>query len=134
MASTDDIVAIQQLIGLYGHIIDERQWERVGELFTDDVIYDVTDIGRGIWTGVETVRDHWATGDKHPLAHHATNIVVMEDAGDGLLAMSKGIGVGHGGRVGSVTYRYTLRRTASGWRISHMAAVLRRTPARAARA
>ena len=130
MASTDDIVAIQQLIGLYGHVIDERQWDRVGELFTDDVIYDVTDIGRGVWTGAAVVRHHWETGDKHPLAHHATNIVVTDETSDSLQAMSKGIGVGNGGRVGSVTYRYTFRRTVTGWRISHMTAVLRRPPAR----
>ena len=36
MLSTQDLFDIQQLIHLYGHIPDEREFARLGELFTED--------------------------------------------------------------------------------------------------
>ena len=39
---------------------------------------------------------------------------------------SKGIGVGKGGRVGSVVYRDVLEKTGSGWRIRERRCELRR--------
>ena len=67
------------------------------------------------------------TGDlsTHPLAHHATNIVVSEDADGTVRVLSKGIGVGVNGRVGSVIYRDVVVKTADGWRLAHRRAELR---------
>jgi hypothetical protein len=70
-----------------------------------------------VWTGDLTV---------HPLAHHATNIVVTEDPDGTVRVLSKGIGVGNRGRVGSVTYHDVVVRTADGWRLAHRRAELRR--------
>ena len=71
---------------------------------------------------------HWTSDMSiHPLAHHATNIVVTEDADGTVRVLSKGIGVGRKGRVGSVTYRDVAVRAAAGWRLASRAAVLRRT-------
>src|SRR5471032_309101 len=75
MPDTTDILAIHELLGLYGHIIDAREWERVHELFTDDCTYDMTQFGLGVVHGAQAVRALWAGPDAaHPLAHHATNI------------------------------------------------------------
>ncbi len=130
MLSTDDRLAIHELIGLYGLVIDEREWHRVDELFTDDVRYDMSELGLGVLRGKAAVLDLWTTReDLHPVAHHATNIVVT--AGDGpdtANVISKGIGVGRKGRVGSVTYRDVVRRTAAGWRITSRHARLRLPP------
>jgi hypothetical protein len=62
----------------------------------------------------------------HPLAHHATNIIVSEDADGTVRAVSKGLGVGPQGRVGSVVYRDILERTPQGWRFAERTAQLRR--------
>lgn len=123
---TADILAIHQLLGLYGHIIDEREWDRMDELFTPDVVFDARDFNNDVVRGIPALRRIWETTDQHPLAHHATNIVVTQDADGTTRVLSKGIGVGRKGKVGSVTYRDIVRREAGGWRIAHRIATLRR--------
>lgn len=39
MLDTADRLAIYELLALYGHIIDERQWSRIGELFANEGIF-----------------------------------------------------------------------------------------------
>ena len=34
MLTAEDRIAIRELLALYGHVIDERQFSRVDELFT----------------------------------------------------------------------------------------------------
>lgn len=128
MLDTADRLAIHELIGLYGIVIDERDWARAGELFTDDVVYDMSELGLGTLHGIAAVLHLWRSReDLHPLAHHATNIVITPGVDhDTASVISKGIGVGYKGRVGSVTYRDIVRRTASGWRIAHRHARLRK--------
>lgn len=130
MPSTEDRLAIHELIGLYGLVIDEREWHRVDELFTDDVVYDMSELGLGVLRGRAAVLELWSTREElHPVAHHATNIVVTPgDDGDSARVISKGLGVGRKGRVGSVTYRDVVRRTAAGWRIASRHARLRIPP------
>lgn len=126
MPDTADTLAIHELLGLYGHIIDAREWHRVEELFTADCTYDMREFGLGTVHGARAVAALWAAPDAmHPLAHHATNIVVTEDADGTVRVLSKGLGVGRNGRVGSVTYRDVVRRTAGGWRFAARAGELR---------
>ena len=127
MPDTGDLLAIYELLALYGHIIDEREWSRVGELFTANTVYDMSAFGLGVVRGVDAIRELWSRpGAIHPLAHHATNIVVSEDADGTVRVLSKGLGVGPNGRVGSVVYRDVVERTDAGWRFSARAAYLRR--------
>jgi hypothetical protein len=129
MPETADILAIHELLGLYGHIIDAREWHRVEELFTEDCTYDMRQFGLGIVRGAQAVGALWAAPDAmHPLAHHATNIIVSEDPDGTVRVLSKGLGVGRNGRVGSVTYRDIVRRTARGWRFAARAGELRQAP------
>lgn len=127
MIDTADRLAIHELLGLYGHIIDERRWADMNMVFAADVVYDATDFGHGITRTLDELRDKWA-GDEsmHPLAHHATNVVVSEDADGTVRVLSKGIGVGRRGRVGSAVYRDVVVRTDAGWRLSYRRAELRR--------
>jgi SnoaL-like domain len=126
MTEVGDILAIQQLLALYGHIIDEREWARVDELFTPSSTYDMTAFGLGVVQGAGAIRELWSRPDAaHPLAHHATNIVISTDADGTVRVLSKGLGVGSGGRVGSVVYRDVVVRTAAGWRFASRKAQLR---------
>lgn len=124
MLDVADILAINNLINLYGHVVDERQWSRMEELFTDDIIFDMTSFGPEILHGLDALRTCFRDLDRHPLAHHATNILI-ETAPDGVRVVSKGISLRHG-EMGSTVYRDLLRKTASGWRIAHRIAVKRR--------
>jgi SnoaL-like domain len=122
-----DILAIQQLLALYGHIIDEREWDRVGELFTAGALYDMSEFGVGTVRGAAAIQTLWSRPDAvHPLAHHATNIVVSEDPDGTVRVLSKGLGVGPNGRVGSVVYRDVVERTPAGWRFRERKGRLRR--------
>ncbi len=130
MLDVQDRLAIHELIGLYGLVIDEREWARVPELFTDDVVYDMSELDLGVIHGAAAVREFWIANEAlHPVAHHATNVVVTPGADrDTATVISKGLGVGRNGRVGSVTYRDTVRRQPEGWRIASRHARLRIPP------
>lgn len=127
MPEVADILAIHQLLALYAHIIDEREWDRVGELFTPEAVYDMSDFGLGVVLGEAAIRELWSRpGAMHPLAHHATNIVISEDPDGTVRVLSKGLGVGPDGRVGSVVYRDVAVPTAAGWRFAARKARVRR--------
>lgn len=127
--SADDRVAITDLISQHGHLTDAGQFDRMGEIFTDDVVYDVTDLGGGVLAGLTAVCEAaLALGDHNPVAHHVTNIVIDESSADLVHALSKGIGLRADGGVGSVTYQDRIERRAQGWRIAHRMVRRRRAP------
>jgi ketosteroid isomerase-like protein len=119
-----DILAINNLINSYGHIVDERQWSRMEELFTPDAVFDMTSFGPEVIHGLEALRTCFREVDGHPLAHHATNILIDAD-GDEVRVLSKGVSLRHG-EMGSTVYRDVLRKTPEGWRIAHRIATKRR--------
>jgi ketosteroid isomerase-like protein len=123
-----DVLAIHELMASYGHVIDERQWSRIHELFTDDVTYDVSDVGLGVMHGIEAVRELWAADTaRHPLAHHVTNVVVHEGTDGTARVESKIVGIGKDGRAASFTYRDVVRRGDDGrWRMTERVITLRR--------
>jgi hypothetical protein len=127
-----DRLAIHELLALYGHLVDGREWEQLDQVFTADVVYDATDFAMPVTRSLAELVAEWTTPagmERHPLAHHATNVVVTEDDGGTVRVRSKGIGVGAGGRVGSVTYRDVAVRTPDGWRLAERVVVLRRPDA-----
>jgi hypothetical protein len=127
MPDTGDILAIHELLALYGHIIDEREWSRVGELFTASSVYDMSEFGLGVVHGAQAIGELWSRPDAmHPLAHHASNVLVSEDADGTVRVLSKGLGLGRNGRIGSVVYRDVVERTEAGWRFAARTAYLRR--------
>ena len=127
--TAEDRTAITDLINRHGHLSDSGELDRMHELFTADVVYDVTDLGGGVLTGLAVLRDAaLALGRGNPVAHHVTNIVLTEPADDLVHALSKGIGINADGTIGSVTYEDTIVRSDSGWRISHRTVRARRVP------
>jgi hypothetical protein len=115
--SDRDTLAVERVLALWGHILDDRDWERLGECLTDDAVYDGSVFGFGSIVGLGAIRATLRDGE-HARAHHATNIVVYEGPGDELRARSKGLGIMEGGTVVSATYTDVLRHTDDGWRIS----------------
>ncbi|MEJ3746483.1 nuclear transport factor 2 family protein [Actinomycetes bacterium KLBMP 9797] len=127
--TAEDRTAITDLINRHGHLCDSGELDRMHELFTANVVYDVTDLGGGVLTGLATLRDAaLALGEGNPVAHHVTNIVLTEAADDLVHALSKGIGINTDGTIGSVTYEDTITCGDSGWRISHRIVRARRVP------
>lgn len=122
--SVEERLDIQQLIAFYGHLVDAADFQRLSEIFTEDAVFDLSGFDGTRYEGLPAIVAMMEASEQHPLAHHATNIVVQDS--EPVTVLSKGIGVGAGGRVGSVIYRDTLRRTAAGWRILVRSCDLRR--------
>jgi ketosteroid isomerase-like protein len=123
-------VAIAETLSLHGHLFDLGHLDRLEELFTPDVVYDITDVGMGTLAGIGEIRRAGIDlGADNPLAHHVTNIVITSDEHDGqVTTQSKGLAIMEDGRCVSTTYLDTLRRTDDGWRLSHRVILARRTP------
>ncbi len=126
--TTADRVAIHELIALHGHLFDAGELDRLDELFTEDVVYDVEDLGGGLLQGIPAIRQAAQTlGDQNPLGHHTTNVVLAELRDDVGRVLYKGIGVNMDGSS-TVIYEDVVQRTARGWRLAARKVRLRRRP------
>jgi hypothetical protein len=127
--TTDDRLAIYELIALHGHLMDAGDFDRLDELFTEDFVYDVEALGFDSLKGAEALTHaSRALGDDNPLGHHVTNAVIVTDDDDIATVRSKGIGVLADGTSGTVIYEDIVRRTAAGWRIAYRTVIPRRRP------
>ena len=127
--SWEDHVAINELIALHGHLCDSGELNRLDEVFTADVEYDLTDFGQQPIHGIRAcAAAAYALGERNPVGHHVTNVVLSEAGSDRVQGRSKGIGVNADGTCGSVTYEDVIVRGGQGWRISRRKVIARRAP------
>ncbi|HEU5023735.1 MAG TPA: nuclear transport factor 2 family protein [Spirillospora sp.] len=127
--TTEDRLAITDLISLHGHYADTGELDRMTELFTEDVVYDVTAVGGGLIEGRAALKQAALDlGDRNPLAHHVTNVVVTATDGDSARAVSKAIAVLPDHGCASATYEDTVVRDGGRWLISHRTIRPRREP------
>ncbi|NEA63428.1 nuclear transport factor 2 family protein [Streptomyces sp. SID12488] len=127
--TVEDRLAVTELIALHGHLVDEGHLDRTAEVFTPDVVYDLSAFGQDVVTGLAALTDAaLARGPANPVSHHVTNVVVTEEHGGRVRARSKGLGVMADGTCGSVTYDDTVVRVDGGWRISYRKVSARRVP------
>lgn len=116
----EDRLAITGLVSMHGHLVDEASLDELEELFTDDVVYDLSDYGQGQLEGVAAIKKAaLALGDANPVAHHVTNVVIADLKDGRARVRSKGLGIKLDGSCGSVSYDDTAVRTGEGWRISY---------------
>lgn len=130
MISYQDRLDIANVIAMHGHLTDAGALHRYDEVFTADVVYDVTALGFGTLEGIDQlIAAARAVGEANPLGHHVTNIVVSDsDIEGGVSVLSKGIGVDTGGSCSTVVYEDTVVRGSDGWRIRYRKVVPRLTP------
>jgi hypothetical protein len=113
----DDVLALQQLVASYGHIVDAKEWDRLSELFTDDLVFVPWQEDVPPTSSLAELIDRWSAPDfPHPSGHHETNIVIEPDDDGTVRVTWKGIAVHYDGRCRSFVYYEHLRRTADGWR------------------
>jgi len=115
--TNEDTVEIARVLALWGHLMDDHELDRLGEVLTEDAVWDASAFGLEPAVGLEAVTAVLGA-EGHARAHHTTNIVVSEGPGDEARVLSKGLGVVDGGTVISAVYTDELRHTAAGWRIS----------------
>lgn len=121
----EERAAIADVVARHGHLTDAGELDRLDEVFSPDVVYDLTGLGpgRGVLRGLDAlVAAAEALGAANPVGHHVTNTVVRPGERDGLArARSKGIGIMADGTCRSVGYDDTLVHGPDGWRITHRA-------------
>jgi hypothetical protein len=127
--SAEDRWEIGETISLHGHLFDEGHLDRLDELFTADVVYDLSDVGMGSLNGIDEIRRATLEfGAANPVAHHITNIIITSVDGNCVSTRCKAIAVKTDGTCASATYVDKLRREHGGWRLSHRTVLARRTP------
>jgi hypothetical protein len=120
----EDRQAIGEILSLHGHLFDGGHLGRLGEIFTPDVVYDMSAVGVGTFKGIEAIRSAaLQLGPGNPVAHHVTNVVISMAT-----ALSKGLMLRADGTLASVTHLDTLRRHDGVWRISRRVISPQRTP------
>jgi hypothetical protein len=97
---------------------DDGALDRLGELVTDDVAYDLEPLGGSVLNGVEAIGvSAGGLGVSNPVVHLVTNIVVAEHDGE-VTARSTFIGVRGEGSAGSGVYDAPAT-THRGWLAHH---------------
>ncbi|GAA5166164.1 nuclear transport factor 2 family protein [Amycolatopsis dongchuanensis] len=125
----EDRQAISETLSLHGHLFDEGHLDRLGEVFTPDVVYDMSALGVGTFEGIEAVRSAALhLGADNPIAHHLTNIVITGEEEGRATARSKGLVILADGTLASVTHLDSLRRHDDAWRISRRVISPQRAP------
>jgi len=124
---TGDRLAIHELAARYGRVIDDRDWDRLGEVFTDGAVFRMEGFGPAVTElrGLAEIGPWLTASQDHPVAHHVTNVEVF-DEGPTVGLYFKLIGPGRSGRVGSADYRDEVVHTVAGWRIARHVIRLRR--------
>jgi hypothetical protein len=126
---TADRLALHELVSRHGHLVDAGDFAGLAEVFTPDVEYDVSDLGGGVLVGLGALEEAGrALGDRNPVGHHVTNIVVADLGPDTARVVSKGLGVSVDGLVGSLVHEDDAVRTGQGWRIRRRVIRRRRRP------
>ena len=121
-----DRLELHELPGRYGDIIDDRDWDRLGTIFTDDAVFDLTDLGAPRLEGLTAIRDFMADEAEHPRTHTMTNIYVNE-TGDGVELKFRILALLGGGKVGTASYHDLVVKTPEGWRVQDRMLKRRRT-------
>jgi len=125
----EERVAIAELISLHGHLTDAGELDRYDEVFSSDVVYDLSDFELGEMNGIPAMQDAArALGAANPVGHHVTNMILDEAAGGVVHARSKGIGIMADGTAGSVVYDDVIERQQGAWRIRRRRVARRRRP------
>lgn len=125
MLTPDEHVEIHRVLADYGHVVDDHDWERAEEVFTPDVVFEVTGPDGFVLHGIADIVTTF-TG-RNMYAHVTTNTTLREEsAGLRVSAHSKFIGFPNEGQPVTGDYHDELVRTAAGWRLRHRRAEIRR--------
>jgi len=123
-----DRLELHELPGRYGDAIDDRDWERLDDIFTADAVFDLTDLGSRRCEGLDDIKRFMDLEAEHPRTHLMTNVYVDETPGRVRLSF-RIIALLAGGKVGTASYYDDVVRTPAGWRVANRVITRRRRPA-----
>ncbi|HIF66755.1 MAG TPA: nuclear transport factor 2 family protein [Acidimicrobiia bacterium] len=120
-----DRLELHELPGRYGDAIDDRNWDRLRQIFTDDAIFDLTGVGSRRLSGIEDIVHFMNVEAQHPKTHMMTNIYV-EDLGEMITMNFRIVALLGKGFVGTASYYDQVVKTSEGWRVKHRDCMLQR--------
>ena len=112
----EDRLALHELPGRYGDLIDDRDWDGLRAIFLDDATFAIP--GQ-VLDGLEGIRAFMRQSN-HPRTHAMTNVYADETPGEPGRAIVhfRIIGMRRDGRIMSGRYRDVVVRTPDGWRVA----------------
>lgn len=114
--SAEDVVSIQAVIMKYGFLIDDREFDRMGEVFTEDAVVDYRPGGEGPFVGLAEI-NRAMKALQHPVQHMMVSHIIDDVSGDWVVTRTKALIPLQAGGIADITYRDVLVRTPAGWRI-----------------
>ena len=123
--SVGDRIELHELPGRYGDAIDDRDWDGLDKIFTEDAVFDLTDLGIPLLEGLAAIKRFMDEEAQHPKTHTMTNIYV-DDTADGVKLNFRIIALQRKGLAGTASYYDEVVKTDAGWRVAHRVVTLRR--------
>lgn len=106
---------IERLIVTYSYIIDGGEWDRLGDLFTEDGSFAIKDSELSM-EGIDDLRRQMSS-IKHPLTHYTSNILVdVVEGADTATSRARVFAPRADGTISMGMYNDELIRTPDGWR------------------
>ena len=113
--SVEDIEAIRKVLALYGHVVDSRDWDSLGEVYAPDATF--VSRGHEQAEGLEAIVEFLRTVPQ-PDQHTSTNHVIdFADDGNSATGKAKWFVVFADTRVAVGDYEDRYVKTEAGWRI-----------------
>ena len=110
-----DRLELHELPGRYGDAIDDRNWDRLREIFTDDAVFDLTGVGARRLEGIDDIVHFMNVEASHPKTHMMTNIYVDEQD-ENVIMNFRIVALLGKGLVGTASYYDRVVKTDQGWR------------------
>ena len=130
--SVTDRLEIHEIPGRYGDAIDDRNWDKLRLVFTEDAVFDLTGVGSRVLNGIEDIITFMEEEAAHPRTHMMTNIYA-DPTDEGADLRFRIVALIGGGKTGTASYYDQVVKTADGWRVQHRVTTLRRRDKRDAK-
>ncbi len=130
--SLEDRLELHELPGRYGDIIDDRDWDRLDTIFTDDAQFHV--VGLVDMIGLDGIRAYMDSDEApHPNAHLMMNVYIDVE-GDAVKLRTRAVlpvtssDGRRGDRVLHGSYYDDVVKTPQGWRVKRRTFSQQRLP------
>ena len=120
-----DRLELHELPGRYGDAIDDRNWDRLRDIFTDDAVFDLTGVGARRLEGIDDIVHFMNIEASHPKTHMMTNIYVDEQD-ENVIMNFRIVALLGKGLVGTASYYDRVVKTDQGWRVQHRECMIHR--------
>lgn len=91
MLTPEDVDEINKVLADHGHVVDDHDWDRAGEVFADDFVFDMGGTGRPDLHGIADIVANFK--GRNMYAHVTTNVSITQGPDGAVRVHSKFLGV-----------------------------------------